>query len=43
MADRDAELLVQKDPKLDSERGQAVRVLLYLFEKREAFRTLRAG
>jgi len=43
MADQDAELLVQKDPKLESERGQAIRVLLYLFEKREAFRTLRAG
>ncbi len=43
MADQDAELLVQKDPKLESKRGRAVRVLLYLFEKREAFRTLRAG
>jgi len=43
MADRDAELLVQKDPKLESERGQAVRVLLYLFEKRAGVRTLRAG
>ncbi len=43
MADRDAELLVQRDPKLESARGRAVRVLLYLFEKREAFRTLRAG
>jgi len=43
MADRDAEVLVQRDPKLESERGRAVRVLLYLFEKREAFRTLRAG
>ena len=43
MADQDAELLVQRDPKLESERGRAVRVLLYLFEKREAFRTLRAG
>jgi ATP-dependent DNA helicase RecG len=43
MADRDAELLVQRDPKLESERGRAVRVLLYLFEKRSAFRTLRAG
>jgi ATP-dependent DNA helicase RecG len=43
MADRDAEVLVQRDPKLESERGRAVRVLLYLFEKRAAFRTLRAG
>ncbi len=43
MAGRDAEVLVQRDPKLQSERGQAVRVLLHLFEQREAFRTLRAG
>ena len=43
MAGQDAELLVQRDPKLESERGRAVRVLLYLFEQREAFRTLRAG
>ena len=43
MAGRDAELLVQRDPKLATERGQAVRVLLHLFEQREAFRTLRAG
>jgi len=43
MADRDAEVLVERDPKLESERGRAIRVLLYLFEKREAFRTLRAG
>jgi ATP-dependent DNA helicase RecG len=34
---------VQRDPKLTSERGRAIRVLLHLFEKREAFRTLRAG
>jgi ATP-dependent DNA helicase RecG len=43
MAGQDAELLVQRDPKLTGARGQAVRVLLHLFEKREAFRTLRAG
>ena len=43
MAGQDAELLVQRDPKLASERGRAVRVLLHLFEQREAFRTLRAG
>ena len=43
MAGQDAELLVQKDQRLESERGRAVRVLLHLFEQREAFRTLRAG
>ena len=43
MAARDAELLVEHDPKLAGPRGQAVRVLLHLFEQREAFKTLRAG
>jgi len=43
MAGRDAELLVQKDPTLRSERGQAIRVLMALFEQRGAVRTLRSG
>ena len=43
MAGRDAELLLQKDPKLESERGRAVRVLLHLFERTAAMRTLRSG
>ncbi|CAH2604616.1 ATP-dependent DNA helicase RecG [Rhodovastum atsumiense] len=43
MAARDAEVLAQRDPELRSERGEAARVLLHLFEKRAAFRTLRAG
>ena len=43
MAGRDAELLVQKDPQLRSERGEAVRVLLALFERGAAVRTLRSG
>lgn len=43
MASRDAEVLVDRDPRLESPRGEAVRVLLHLFEQREAFRTLRAG
>ncbi len=43
MAGRDAELLLQKDPKLVSERGRAVRVLLHLFERTAAMRTLRSG
>ncbi|HET9020092.1 MAG TPA: ATP-dependent DNA helicase RecG [Acetobacteraceae bacterium] len=43
MAAGDAELLLQKDPRLESERGQAVRVLLRLFERRAAMRTLQAG
>ncbi len=43
MANRDAAALLQKDPKLTSERGRAVRVLLRLFEKAAAMRTLAAG
>ena len=43
MAGRDAELLVQKDPELRSERGEAIRVLLALFERGAAVRTLRSG
>jgi ATP-dependent DNA helicase RecG len=43
MAARDAELLVQKDPRLTSERGLAVQLLLRLFDRTTAFRTLRSG
>jgi ATP-dependent DNA helicase RecG len=43
MATRDAELLLQQDPRLESERGRAVRLLLRLFERAAAMRTLRAG
>ena len=43
MARQDAVLLLQRDPKLESERGRAVRVLLNLFDQREAILTVRAG
>jgi len=43
MADRDASLLLEKDPKLESDRGRAIRVLLRLFERTVAMRTLLAG
>jgi ATP-dependent DNA helicase RecG len=43
MAHRDAELLVQKDPRLESPRGAAVRVLLRLFDSRAAMASLQAG
>ncbi len=43
MARQDAVLLLQRDPKLESERGQAAKVLLNLFDQREAIRTVRAG
>ena len=39
----DAALLLNKDPDLTSERGQAVRTLLYLFERDAAVRNLRSG
>jgi ATP-dependent DNA helicase RecG len=44
MAGRDAELLLQKDPRLDkTERGRAARMLLYLFDRVAAFPTLHSG
>ena len=39
----DAKLILSKDPDLKSERGEALRVLLYLFERDEAVRYLRTG
>jgi ATP-dependent DNA helicase RecG len=39
----DARLIVEKDPELTSARGEALRALLYLFERDEAVRYLRAG
>jgi ATP-dependent DNA helicase RecG len=43
MAYRDAAVLLSRDPKLESDRGQAIRVLLRLFERAVAMRTLAAG
>jgi len=39
----DARLILTRDPELKNERGQALRVLLYLFERDEAVRLLRTG
>jgi len=39
----DAALILARDPELTSARGEAVRALLYLFERDEAIRLLRAG
>jgi ATP-dependent DNA helicase RecG len=39
----DAKLIVSNDPELKSPRGEALRVLLYLFERDEAVRYLRTG
>ena len=43
MARQDAELVLQRDPRLESERGQALKILLNLFDQREAIETVRAG
>ena len=39
----DARLILNQDPDLRSERGDALRTLLYLFGKDEAVRLLRSG
>jgi ATP-dependent DNA helicase RecG len=39
----DARLIVDRDPDLVGDRGRALRVLLYLFERDSAIRLLRAG
>ena len=43
MANRDAAVLLGKDPKLTTERGRAIRTLLRLFEKAAAMRTRPPG
>jgi ATP-dependent DNA helicase RecG len=43
MASRDAELLLHRDARLTGERGRAVRLLLRLFDRTTAFRTLHSG
>lgn len=39
----DARMILERDPELDTERGKALRILLYLFERDEAIRYLRSG
>jgi ATP-dependent DNA helicase RecG len=39
----DARLILNRDPDLVSERGQALRVLLYLFERDAAVQFLKSG
>jgi ATP-dependent DNA helicase RecG len=39
----EARLIVEKDPELMMQRGQALRILLYLFERDAAVRLIRAG
>ncbi|MDZ7627455.1 MAG: ATP-dependent DNA helicase RecG [Parvularculaceae bacterium] len=39
----DAAMIVERDPKLETPRGEALRTLLYLFRRDDAIRLLRAG
>jgi len=43
MARDDARLVLEREPELDGSRGDALRVLLYLFERDAAIRYLRSG
>ena len=43
IAHNDAALIIARDPRLESERGKALRVLLYLFNRDSAVPLLRAG
>lgn len=43
IAYQDAELILSKDPHLEQDRGRMLRVLLYLFEQDDAFRTYISG
>ncbi|MBO6503967.1 MAG: ATP-dependent DNA helicase RecG [Kordiimonadaceae bacterium] len=43
LARDDARMIVAKDPELKSERGQALRHLLYLFERDEGVRLMQSG
>ena len=43
MARDDAKLILEQDPKLQTPRGEALRVLLYLFERDAAIRWVKAG
>ncbi|HEY3912613.1 MAG TPA: ATP-dependent DNA helicase RecG [Stellaceae bacterium] len=43
IAHDDARLVLDRDPRLESARGQAMRTLLYLFRRDEAVQYLRAG
>ena len=41
IANQDAKLILNKDPNLESERGKALRILLYLFEKDDSIKNYR--
>ncbi|MDY6407694.1 MAG: ATP-dependent DNA helicase RecG [Pseudomonadota bacterium] len=43
VATKDAQTILSRDPELQSERGKALRVLLYLFRKDQELQTVKAG
>ncbi len=43
VARKDAAYIIERDPELQGERGEALRTLLYLYRRDEAIRFLRAG
>lgn len=43
MARQDAVMILQRDPRLEGARGQALRILLNLFDQRDAIETVHAG
>ena len=43
MARDDARLMLERDPTLETTRGEALRILLYVFERDAAARLLRSG
>ncbi|MBQ7285717.1 MAG: ATP-dependent DNA helicase RecG [Alphaproteobacteria bacterium] len=42
IANQDAKMILETDPKLETERGKALRTLLYLFEKDDSIKTYKA-
>ena len=43
IARKDASVIIETNPNLEGERGDALRTLLYLFSEDEVFRTIRSG
>jgi ATP-dependent DNA helicase RecG len=42
-ANKDARMMLELDPNLKTPRGEALRILLYLFERDDAVKTYLAG
>ena len=42
-AHKDAQMILELDPKLESPRGKALKILLYLFERDDAVKTYISG